>query len=148
MSSFKNLLLCYDSTLEGRRALIQGAELAEALKAETRLLAIAGTIVGGAMVDMPSEEALRAEDKTVREVLRDGVERLRGRGLVATGHLAFGRPMDQIAAMARKYKVDLIIIGHRPSVGLARWWAGPGNTQLLDLVTCSVLVSIEPPAPS
>jgi hypothetical protein len=27
---------------------------------------------------------------------------------------------------------------------LARWWAGPGNAQLLDLVGCSVLVSIDP----
>ena len=43
------MLLCYDSTLEGRRALLQGAELAQALGAETHLLAVTRTIVGGAM---------------------------------------------------------------------------------------------------
>jgi nucleotide-binding universal stress UspA family protein len=144
MASFKNMLLCYDSTLEGRRALIRGADLAQMLSAETHLLAIAGTIVGGAMVDQPSPVALRHEEQTVREVLREGVERLRGRGLIATGHLAFGRPVEQIAAMAHDLAVDLIVIGHRPRAGLARWWAGPGNVQLLDLVSCSVLVCIDP----
>jgi len=147
MTPFRNMLLCYDSTLEGRRALLQGAELAQALGAETHLLAVTRTIVGGAMVDMPSGAALREEEKTVKEILRDGVERLRARGLAATGHLAFGRPMEQIAAMARDLDVDLVVIGYRPRLGIARWWAGPGNSQLLDLVCCSVLVSIDPDDP-
>ena len=144
MGSFRNMLLCYDATLEGRRALIQGADLAQALGAETHLLAIAASLVGGSMVDLPSKSALNAEETTLKAVLKEGVERLRARGLVATGRLAFGRPMDQIAACARDLNVDLIVIGHRPRVGMARWWAGPGNTQLLDLVNCSVLVSIDP----
>jgi nucleotide-binding universal stress UspA family protein len=141
---YKNILLCYDSTREGRRALLQGAELAQKLEAETHLLAIAPTIVGRELVDMPSECALREEEKNMKEVLREGVERLRARGLVATGHMAFGRPVEQIAKLARKLAVDLIVVGHRPTGILARWWAGPGNAQLLDLVECSILVSIDP----
>jgi nucleotide-binding universal stress UspA family protein len=146
MASFKNILLCYDSTREGRRALLQGAELAEKVGAETHLLAIAATIVGGHMVELPSEVALREEEKNIKEVLREGVERLRARGLVATGHLAFGRPIEQIPAVARDLGVDLIVIGHRPCGVMARWWAGPGNAQLLDLVDCSILVSVDPTA--
>ena len=148
MAAFKNILLCYDSTREGRRALLQGAELAEKLGAETHLLAIAATIVGGHMVELPSEVALREEEKNIKDVLREGVERLRARGLVATGHLAFGRPIEQIPAVARDLDVDLIIIGHRPCGVMARWWAGPGNAQLLDLIDCSILVSIDPTDPA
>jgi nucleotide-binding universal stress UspA family protein len=148
MASFQNILLCYDSTREGRRALLQGAELAQKLGAQTHLLAIAATIVGGSMVELPSEVALREENKNIREVLREGVERLRARGLVATGHLAFGSPIEQIPAVARVLGVDLIVIGHRPSGVLARWWTGPGNAQLLDLVTCSILVSIDQTDPA
>jgi nucleotide-binding universal stress UspA family protein len=147
MASFKNILLCYDSTREGRRALLQGAELAQMLGAETHLLAIATTLTGGSMVE-PSEVALREEDKAIREILHEGVERLRARGLVATGHLAFGRPIEQIPVVARALGVDLIVIGHRPSGVMARWWSGPGNAQLLDLVTCSILVSIDQTDPA
>jgi nucleotide-binding universal stress UspA family protein len=143
MAAFNKILLCYDSTREGRRALIQGAELALKLEAQTHLLAIAPTLVGSTMVDMPSAVALQEEEGAIREVLREGVERLRARGLAATGHLAFGNPIEHIPAVARELGVDLIIIGHKPTGTLARWWAGPGNAQLLDQVTCSILVSID-----
>jgi nucleotide-binding universal stress UspA family protein len=62
--------------------------------------------------------------------------------------LAFGRPIEQIPAVARALGVDLIVIGHRPCGVMARWWAGPGNAQLLDLVTCSILVSIDQTDPA
>src|SRR3984885_9810480 len=143
MAAFKTILLCYDSTREGRRALLQGAELAQQLGAETHLLAIAPTIVGSSMMDMPSAVALQEAERNIRDVLREGVERLRARGLVATGHLAFGRPTEQIPAVARDLGVDLIIIGHRPCGVVERWWAGPGNAQLLDHIACSILVSID-----
>jgi nucleotide-binding universal stress UspA family protein len=144
MAFFKNILLCYDSTREGRRALLQGAELAEKLGAETHLLAIAAMLVGSHMVELPSEVALREEEQNIKEVLREGVERLRARGLVATGYLAFGRPIEQIPTVARTLGVDLIVVGYKPCGLMARWWAGPGNAQLLDLVACSILVSIDP----
>jgi nucleotide-binding universal stress UspA family protein len=145
--AFTKILLCYDSTREGRRALIQGAELAQKLGAETHLLAIAPTLVGSTMVDMPSAVALDQEEAAIRDVLQEGVERLRARGLVATGHLAFGQPIEQIPAAARDLGIDLIIIGHRPCGVVERWWAGPGNGQLLDYIDCSILVSIDPTDP-
>jgi nucleotide-binding universal stress UspA family protein len=146
MASFKNILLCYDSTREGRRALLQGAELAEKLGAETHLLAVAASLVGGGMVELPSKLAMHEEEKNIKDVLCEGVERLRARGLVATGHLAIGRPTDQIPRVARALGVDLIVVGYKPCGVMARWWAGPGHTQLVDLVTCSILVSIDHPA--
>jgi nucleotide-binding universal stress UspA family protein len=141
--TFKKILLCYDSTRDGRRALLQGAELAEKLGAETHLLAIASA-ASHAMIGVPSEVAMREEEKQIREVLCEGVERLRARNLTATGHLVFGRPIDQIPPVARSLGVDLIVVGYRPCGVMTRWWAGPGNAQLLDMVTCSILVSIDP----
>jgi nucleotide-binding universal stress UspA family protein len=142
MSAFKKILLCYDSSREGRRALIQGAELAQGVGAEAHLLAIAPAFAGS-MVDAPSEVAIRGFEKNVKEVLHEGVELLRARGLAATGHLVFGDPIDQIPAVARHLGVDLIVVGHRPCGRIARWWSGSGNAQLLDRVACSILVSID-----
>jgi nucleotide-binding universal stress UspA family protein len=144
MPSFKNILLCYDSTLQGRRALIQGAELAQELGAETHLLAVSGAVPGGGMLDQPSDIAMREQERTIREVLNEGVERLKARGLEATGHVAYGRPMEQIPKVAHALGVDLVVVGYRPVGKLARWWGAPGNAQLLDLVACSILVSIDP----
>jgi nucleotide-binding universal stress UspA family protein len=143
MPAFSKILLCYDSTREGRRALIEGAELAQKLGAETHLLAIAPTLVGSTMVDMPSAVVLADEEQAIKEVLHEGVERLRSRGLVATGHLAFGRAIEHIPVVARDLGVDLIVIGHRTTGTLERWWADPGHGQLLDYVDCSILVSID-----
>jgi nucleotide-binding universal stress UspA family protein len=142
MSPFNKILLCYDSSREGRRALLQGAELAEKLGAQTHLLAIANE-AGGPVVGQPSEVAMRREESRLREILCEGVGRLRARGLIAKGHLVFGRPIDEIPRIARNLGIDLIVVGHRPCGMLERWWSGPGNRPLLDLVTCSILVSID-----
>jgi nucleotide-binding universal stress UspA family protein len=143
MGSFNTILLCYDSTREGRRALLQGAELAEKLGAATHLLAIASSVEVN-MVEPPSQMVMHDQENQINEVLREGVERLKARGLDATGHLAFGRPIDHIPTFANQLGVDLIVIGHKPCGPVARWWAGPGNAQLLDRVCCSILVSIDP----
>jgi nucleotide-binding universal stress UspA family protein len=39
-------------------------------------------------------------------------------------------------------QTDLVVVGHRARTGLARWWTGPENTQLLDRVRCSILVAV------
>jgi nucleotide-binding universal stress UspA family protein len=142
MGAFSKILLCYDSSREGRRALIQGAELAQQVGAETHLLAIAPAF-DSAMVDAPSAVAIREHDKSIEDVLREGVEKLRARGLSATGHLVFGDPIEQIPAVARDLGVDLIVVGHRPCGAIARWWAGRSNAQILDRIDCSILVSID-----
>jgi nucleotide-binding universal stress UspA family protein len=66
------------------------------------------------MVDAPSEVVIRQNEKNIKDVLREGVDRLRARGLSATGHLVFDNPMDQIPVVARRLGVDLIVVGHRP----------------------------------
>ena len=40
MTSFNRILLCYDATREGRRALREGADLARECHAQTHLLAV------------------------------------------------------------------------------------------------------------
>jgi nucleotide-binding universal stress UspA family protein len=97
----------------------------------------------GSMVE-PSEAGMREQERQTKEVLREGVERLRARGLTATGHLAFGHAADRIPKVASDLGVDLIVVGYRPRSGVARWWAGPGKSELLDRVHCSILASIDP----
>jgi nucleotide-binding universal stress UspA family protein len=143
MSSYRKILLCYDGSREGRKALRCGADLAIDMNAETHVLAVVNmhssiAQSGGMLTDI----ACRKFEDAARDVLQEGVDKLAARGLVAHGHFAFGDPSEEISALARKLGVDLVVIGHRPRTGLARWWAGSGNTALLDRLNCSILVTV------
>ena len=141
MASYRKILLCYDGSLEGRKALRCGADLALDLKAETHLLSV---------VDMRSSIAQSAGlltdvacsrfEETAREILQEGVNWLTERGVKAEGHFAFGYPIDEIASLANELGADLVVVGHRCRSGLSRWWMGSGNTQLLDRLSCSCLL--------
>lgn len=139
------ILLCYDGSREGRKALRDGANLALDLKAETHVLAVVdmrSSIAqsAGLLTDMACG---RFED-AARDILREGVEWLTERGVPAQGHFAFGHPIDEIAGLAQSLQVDLVVVGHRCRTGLARWWMGSGNTPLMDRVSCSILVAVSP----
>jgi len=141
---FRNMLLCYDGTREGRTALKQGAELASACGAYVHLLAIvrtnATTVVGESM---SSEAPFLGQEQHTEEILNEGVARLTASGVKATGHIAMGEPIDEIVRMAKDLEVDLVVLGHRTRSTFARWWRGSVGVTLLDLSACSILVCIE-----
>ena len=143
MASYKKILLCYDGTREGRKALRCGANLALDLKAETHLLSVVDMRTSIAQsAGLLTDVACGRFEDAAREILQEGVDWLTERGVLAQGHFAFGHPIDEIANLAEQLQVDLIVGGHRARSGLSRWWMGAGNTHLLDRVSCSILVAV------
>ena len=138
---YRKILLCYDGTAEGRRALREGAELASAMQAETYLLAICRSMLAPAAPEAVTPALVDCEQETARALLEDGVARLRARGLEAEGELAIGDPLQLIPDAARRHAVDLIVLSHRRRGRLARWWSDSPQQSLLDLVSCSILVA-------
>ena len=43
--------------------------------------------------------------------------------------------------MARRIGADLVVLGHKQRTRLERWWSESEESNLLDRVTCSVLVA-------
>lgn len=143
MASYNKILLCYDGTREGRKALRCGADLALDLKAETHLLSVVDMRTSIAQsAGLLTDVACGRFEDAAREILQEGVDWLAERGVSAHGHFAFGHPIDEIARLAADLKVDLVVVGHRTRSGLSRWWMGSGNTLLLDRVSCSILVAV------
>jgi nucleotide-binding universal stress UspA family protein len=139
---YKKVLLCYDGSREGRKALRVGADLAHALGSETHLLAVVDMRAAiaqsaGLVVDV----AFSQLEQAARDILDEGVRCMASRGQAATGHLAVGNPLDEIVRMAQSMDADLVVVGHRCRHGLARWWMGSGNTPLMDRLSCSILVA-------
>jgi len=139
---FRKVLLAYDGTVEGRRALRQGADVAFCMKSEAYLLAICQSYLASAIPEGVTPELARCEDERAQAILDEGVARLQEHGVAAQGSLEYGNAVDRIAETAARVGADLIVVGHKHRSGLARWWSESDEESLLERVRCSVLVAV------
>src|ERR1700722_656939 len=142
---FKHVLLCYDGSKAGRAALKQGAELAVLVGAEVHVLSIISSEVPDPVVlaGAAGHACMIDREGEYRKLLDDSIEKLRTRGVAATGHLAHGNTLDQIVAHAKRLTVDLIVVGLYPRPAGGRWWAGPARQSLAERVNCAVLIAVD-----
>jgi nucleotide-binding universal stress UspA family protein len=141
---YRTILLAYDGTAEGRRALQEGAEVAKHLKAKTHLLAVVADDAGAAMAQAGGAAAPMERTQFYQGTLNEGVKFLKGEGLDATGYLVHGDPVAKIVKLAERVKADLVVVGHRERGPVARWWNTPTSMSLLDKLDCSVLIGMKP----
>jgi nucleotide-binding universal stress UspA family protein len=138
---YKKVLLAYDGSIEGRRALREGAKLAQLCGAEVFLLAVVETassvasLEGGVVI--PIDEQIGA----YKAILAEGVERLKAMGFSATARLGMGAAGPEIVGVAEEIGANLVVVGHRPQGPLARWLFGNVGTYLVKHLRCSVLVA-------
>jgi nucleotide-binding universal stress UspA family protein len=142
---FTSILLCYDGTVEGRRALRQGADVAVAMKANAYLLAVCRNLLSTAVPEGVTPELVHCEQQTANQLLEEGVQWLKDRGVPAQGQLVYGNPMVHIPEVAKRIAADLIVIGHRYRSRAARWWSEDEDATLLHKVSCSILVAMDNP---
>jgi nucleotide-binding universal stress UspA family protein len=138
---YRKVLLCYDGTREGRRALRQGADVVISMNAEAYLLAICQSLVATAIPEAVTASLVQAEDERANALLDEGVQWLRERGVPAKGSLEYGNAVDCIASTAKAIGADLIVLGHKSRGRLARWWSASEEESLLERVACSILVA-------
>ena len=144
---YKRILLAYDGSDAGQRALLDCQDLAQWSGSELSLIAVmpsAMSFVGleGGVYDIELEER---EKKKYRAVLDEGLRRLSDAGYTARGELVAGEAIDEITRHARKMEADLIVVGHKHlDSWAARWWRGSISGALIEHAPCSVLVVITP----
>ena len=141
---FKRVLLCYDSTAAGRRALRRGAELAVLLGAQVHVLSIATDGVANAAVlaGAAGQACIVDESAQYRKLLAESIDWLKARGVSAEGYLASGDFIEQIIAYSNRLNIDLIVLGHYPRPSGGAWWSGPKRATLTDRVKCCVFVAV------
>src|SRR3954468_22382117 len=142
---YQNILLCYDGTAEGRRALRHGADVAIAMKWHAYLLAICRNMLASAVPEGVTPELVHCEQDTANRLLTEGVQWLKDNGVPADGQLVFGNPMLHIPEVAKRVNADLIVVGHRYRSRLAKWWSEEEEATLLARVSCSILVAMDNP---
>jgi nucleotide-binding universal stress UspA family protein len=145
---FKGVLLCYDGSDVGRRALRRGAELAIQLKAQVHVLAIIPSGV--------SDSALLAgavgypcfvdnQASVYQKMLDESVRWLAARGVVALGHLAGGDAVEQIISHSKRLAIDVIVLGHYPQPSGGYWWSGLRRISLAERTRCCIFVAVDGP---
>jgi nucleotide-binding universal stress UspA family protein len=139
---YQKILLCYDGTIEGRRALRQGAEVAMAMKAQAYLLAVSRNMLATTVPEGVTPELMETEEKAARALLDEGVQWLRDHEVTSEGSFVYGDPFVHIPRVAQEIDADLIVVGYRPRNRFARWWSESEEATLLQKVSCSILVAM------
>src|SRR2546423_205817 len=141
---YQKILLAYDGSQEGKRALLETADLASSLTAQPCLLAGASMPPSLFLTEgFVPEELLEEEKKRTQSVLDEGIRTLRERGFTATGQLAVGEPVEEICRLAKSMGADLIVVGHNQKTSFAaRWWKGSVGKTLVDYAPCSILIAL------
>ena len=142
--NYQKILLAYNGSQEGKRALFECAEFATFHHAETHLLAVASMPPSLFLTEgFVPEELLEEEKKRTQVILDEGIQSLTEKGFKATGHLAVGEPVEEICRLAKELAVDLIVLGHNQNTSFAaRWWKGSVGASLLDYAPCSILIAM------
>ena len=142
---YKRILLAYDGSETGQKALTESREMAEWSRSQLRLVAVMpppAAYVGaeGGVYDAGYEKQERARYDSV---LHEGVKRLADAGHDAQGEVLVGDPVIEVARYAKEIGADLIVVGHRHLDSWAqRWWRGSVSKALIEHAPCNVLVVI------
>lgn len=144
---YKRILLAYDGSEAGQKALLDCREIAQWNQAQVDLVAVMPSMMAfvgleGGVYDIELEER---ERQRFEGVLQEGLRRLKEAGFTAHGEVIMGEAIEEITAYARKVKADLIIVGHKHQNNwAARWWRGSISASLIEHAPCSVLAVIQP----
>src|SRR5512138_2356020 len=140
---YKRILLAYDGSEAGQKALLDCNEIAQLSRAELHLIAVMpppAALIGGEgfVYDVQREDE---ERKRYEDILGEGLRRLSDAGHTARGQVVVGDAVDEITRYAREIDADLIVVGHKHlDSWAARWWRGSVSKTLIELSPCSVLV--------
>ncbi|MDE2371076.1 MAG: universal stress protein [Burkholderiales bacterium] len=142
---YSKILLAYDGSESGQKALLDCRDIAQWSHASLALVAVRplpSTLVGYD-VGYFAGELDEVERKRYQQVLDDGLQRLRGCGFQVEGEVLAGDQVEVITGYARRIEADLIVVGHKHLDGwAARWWRASSSPALIEHAPCSVLVAI------
>ena len=144
---YKRIVLAYDGSESGQRALLDCQEIGQWSQAQLYLVAVMAPPMAMVAVDAwaYSPTAESEEKAHYQAVLAAGVNRLREAGLEVQGEVVMGNSVDEIVRVANNVRAELIVLGHKHLESwAARWWRGSVSKSLIEFAPCSVLIVITP----
>ena len=143
---YRNILLAYDGSEVGQRALLESQDIAQWSQARLTLVAVVpvdADTLGLGYEYLPAFVIVPEQKKKYQRLLDDGVSHLTSKGFRATGSLLSGDVVSEIANHASAIRADLIVVGHRQEKSwVRRWWSNSTAKSLVEVAPCSVLMVV------
>ena len=142
---YKRILMAYDGSDAGQKALLDCIDLAQWSQAELFLIAVMPLPTGlsGLEGGLYTDEIEQSERASYRAILNEGLQRLSQAGHTAKGEVLMGETVNEITRYAQRANANLIVVGHKHlGSWAARWWRGSISGALIEQAPCSVLVVI------
>ena len=143
---YKHIILAYDGTVTGQRALLELKELAHWGNPRLTLVAVAPHPVDVGSMEMGYYTSANPEalEHTLKEQLAQGVHTLQAMGFTAQGEFLQGEVIHELSGFAERAGADLIVVGHKHEKNLLRrWWSGSTAKSLVEESPCNVLIVVE-----
>ena len=140
---YKRILLAYDGSVSGQKALLDCRDIAQWSQASLTLIAVTPLYMelSGAEGGIYDRSLAEREKEKYQEILEQGLRQLAESGHQASGEVMLGDTVDEITKYALRIEADLIVVGHKHLEGWAvRWWRGSVSKSLIEHAPCSVLV--------
>ncbi len=139
---FERILVGYDGSENGDRALDRGIELAKQSKGELRIVVVADTMSYAAYASGGMYKTFNEQTKANAQNLASRALEMAKSAGVANVYASEeeGQPADMILTLATEYKVEVIIVGRRGMRGLTRFLMGSVSTAVINNAKCDVLV--------
>ena len=142
---YKRILMAYDGSDAGQKALLDCIDLAQWSQAELFLIAVMPLPTGlsGLEGGLYTDEIEQSERASYRAILNEGLQRLSQAGHTAKGEVLMGETVNEITSYAQRANANHIVVGHKHlGSWAARWWRGSISGALIEHAPCSVLVVI------
>lgn len=138
----RHILLATDGSESAQRATEAAAHLAHALGGKLSIVTVEGSITKSMEQFAGSEGSLAdAVEGFAAQVLRQAKEIAARAGVTTVeARTGWGDPAEVIIEMARREKVDTIVVGRRGHGRLAGLLLGSVSQKLVSLAPCTVVV--------
>ena len=145
---YQRILLAYDGSPTGQKALLGFQDLSQWQQAKLTLLTVVPTLemeTGAVEMGYISQPLSPTHELETQQLLDAGVQFLSGLGFRADGVVLKGETIREITRYAREQQADLIVVGHKHEKNLLRrWWSGSTAKSLVEESPCNVLIVVTP----
>jgi nucleotide-binding universal stress UspA family protein len=143
---YKHIILAYDGSASGQKAMLELRELAHWGQPQLTLVAVVPTPMDVGSMEMGyyalnNPDGIELRFKTL---LEEGVATLKGMGFSAQGQILKGEVIRELSTYAEHVSADLLVVGHKHEKNLLRrWWSGSTAKSLVEESPCNVLIVVQ-----